>query len=153
MALDAIITEIGKLVAATTGAGAVLEYYRYTKSEQERNAAYLLPGVKEFHPSIVRRESSAARDRGAGADNVRDAHLIVVHCYRAMTSAADSEKKLQVFVEDLRKKLRANRKLPAAAGWLSAPPQVRAFNEVMFTGVVCWHAEVTVIAEDVMQGG
>ncbi len=151
MALGTIITEIVTLLAQVSGIGKVLDYSRYTSGEKERLDTYVSGGV--LNAWIVTREATAARDVGAGPKNIREQHSIVIHGYRAVTSAADSEKLHQDLVEAVRAKLHDNRKL-LGGGWLSAPVSVRAFNTVMFfNAVLCWHAELVVTAEEKLQGG
>ena len=152
MPLTTIVESIVTLLQPVTGIGKVLDYSRYTASEKQRLDTYVSGGL--LNCWIVTRESTAAHDRGAGSLNVRDRHTIVIEGFRAVSSAADSEKSHQDMVEAVRSQLHANRKLPGGAGWLSTPVQVPQFNAVMFFhSVLSWHAKLTVIAEDIMQGG
>lgn len=151
MALSTILSEIVTLLNQVTGIGKVLDYSRYTPAEKERLDTYVSSG--RLHCWIVTREATAARDAGAGPQNIRDQHAIVIHGYRAVTAAADSEKLHQDMAESVRTKLHQNRKL-LGGGWLSSPVSVRAFNAVMFfSSVLCWHAELVVVAEEKLQGG
>lgn len=152
MPLSNIVDSIVGLLEEVPNIGKVLDYSRYAASERERLDTYVSGGV--LHCWIVTRESTAAHDVGAGEKNVRDRHTITLEGYRAVSSAADSEKLHQEMAEAVRSKLHANRKLPGAAGWLSTPVQVQQFNSVMFFHtVLSWHAKLTVTAEEVMQGG
>ena len=151
MALSTITTEIVTLLGQIAGIGKVLEYSRYTPGEQERLETYVSGGL--LNCWIVTREATATRDRGAGGKNIRDQHTIVIHGYRAVTSAVDSEKGHQNLVESVRDKLHDNRQL-LGGGWLSTPVSVREFNAVMFfNAVLCWHATLVVVAEEKLQGG
>ena len=152
MPLTTIVAAIVGLLQQVNGIGKVLDYSRYTASEKERINTYVSGGL--LNCWIVTRESTAAHDRGAGEGNVRDRHTISIEGFRAVTSAADSEKAHQDLVEAVRSVLHNNRKLPNGAGWLSTPVQVQQFNAVMFFhSVLSWHAKLTVVAEEVMQGG
>jgi hypothetical protein len=152
MPLTTIIEAIVTLLQGVSGIGKVLDYSRYTSSEKERIDTYVSNGV--LNAWIVTRESSAAHDRGAGPLNVRDQHKVVIEGFRAVASGAESEKLHQDLVEAVRAELHQNRLLPAGAGWLSTPVQVEAINAVMFFGVVlCWHAKLSVIGEEVRMGG
>lgn len=146
MALSTITTEIVTLLGQIAGIGKVLEYSRYTPGEQERLETYVSGGL--LNCWIVTREATATRDRGAGEKNIRDQHTIVIHGYRAVTSAVDSEKGHQNLVESVRDKLHDNRQL-LGGGWLSTPVSVREFNAVMFfNAVLCWHTTLVVVAEE-----
>ena len=146
--IDAIVTELQQV----PGIGHVLAYSRYTESEQQRIETYVSNGI--LNTWIVTRDSTAAHDRGVGPLNVRDRHKIVIEGFRAVTQAANSEQLHQDLVEAVRTQLHNNRELPEGAGWLSTPVQVEAFNAVMFFGaVLCWHAKLSVIGEEVKQGG
>ncbi len=152
MPLDNIVDAIVTLLRQVNGIGKVLDYSRYAPSEKERLDTYVSSGV--LNCWIVTRESTAAHDRGAGPLNVRDRHTISIEGFRAVTSASNSERLHQDLVEAVRSILHNNRKLPSSAGWLSAPVQVQQFNTVMFFhAVLAWHAKLTVIAEETMQGG
>ncbi|MBI2815457.1 MAG: hypothetical protein HYX72_00810 [Acidobacteria bacterium] len=152
MALSNVVDSIVSLLEQVQGIGKVLDYSRYAASERERLDTYVSGGV--LHCWIVTRESTAAHDLGAGDKNVRDRHTITIEGYRAVASAADSERLHQEMAEAVRSALHNNRKLPSDAGWLSTPVQVQQFNSVMFfRTVLCWHAKLTVTAEEVMQGG
>jgi hypothetical protein len=152
VALSNIIDEITTLLSQVSGIGKVLDYSRYTPGEKERIETYVSGGL--LNCWIVTRESTAAHDRGAGDNNVRDRHTISIEGFRAVSSAADSEKLHQVLAESVRSALHANRRLPSGAGWLSTPVQLQQFNTVMFFhAVLSWHVKLTVIAEDIMQGG
>ncbi len=134
----------------------MLDYSRYTASEKERLDTYATGGL--LNCWIVSMESTASHDRGAGERNVRDRHTILIEGFRSVTSAPDSEAAHQEMVEAIRSTLHANRKLPGAgggiAGWLSGPVQVQQFNTVLFfRSVLAWHARLTVVAEEVVQGG
>ena len=156
MPLSNIVDAIVGLLQQVEGIGKVLDYSRYASSERERIETYVSGGV--LNCWIVTRESTAAHDRGAGLINVRDRHTISIEGFRAVTSAANSEKLHQELVEAVRTMLHANRKLPiingVSAGWLSTPVQVQQFNSVMFFhAVLSWHVKLTVIAEEEIQGG
>lgn len=151
MAISTIVSEIVTLLGQIAGIGKVLEYSRYTPGEKERLDTYASDGV--LNCWIVTREATATRDRGAGTKNIRDQHTVVIHGYRAVTSATGSEKLHQDLVESVRDKLHDNRKL-LGGGWLSTPVSVRQFNAVMFfNAVLCWHAELVVVAEEKLAGG
>jgi hypothetical protein len=150
--LSTVVDAIVGLLEQVEGIGKVLDYSRYVSSERDRIETYVSGGL--LNCWIVTRESTAAHDRGAGALNVRDRHTITIEGFRAVASGANSEKLHQEMVEAVRAALHANRNLPNGAGWLSTPVQVQQFNSVMFFhAVLAWHAKLTLIAEEVMQGG
>lgn len=151
MPLSDIVTEIVSLLGSIDGIGKVLDYSRYTASEKERNDTYVANGV--LNCWIVSRSATAARDRGMGPKNIRSQHTILIEGFRAVTSAADSEKLHQDLAEKVRGKLHDNRKLNGK-GWLSSPVSVVQFAAAMFMGaVLCWYVKLQVTAEDTLQGG
>ena len=152
MPLTTIVESIVSVLTPITGIGKVLDYSRYSPSEKDRIDTYVSGGV--LNCWIVTRESTESHDRGAGPLNIRDRHTIAIEGFRAVTAAANSEQLHQDMVESVRAALHNNRSLPNAAGWLSTPVQVQSFRTVMFFhSVLAWHAKLTVIAEETMQGG
>jgi hypothetical protein len=148
--LDTIVSGIVAIVGAVSGVGNAVKYLQHTPDEKSFNAAYVTNGV--LNTWIVTREQSKAVDRGAGPDNVRDRHSIAIYGYLAVTAATTSEEQHQNTTEAVRLALRANRRLPNAAGFLTTPSDA-TFQPVIFGGVLCWRSKITLIGETVRQGG
>src|SRR4051812_991243 len=130
MPLTTIVDAVANVLNQVGGIGKVLAYSRYAASEKERIDSYVSGGVLNWW--IGRRESTSAHDRGAGPQNVRNRHVIVIDGYRAVSSSASSEQAHQELAEAVRAALHSQRMLPSGAGWLSTPVQVAQFNTVMF---------------------
>lgn len=152
MALTDIINGIVGVINTVEGVGKVHAYRLYAADEAARKGLFVADGV--LNTWSVTREQTPAHDRGAGPVNVRRQHSILIEGFRAVTSAANSEQLHQERAEAIVVELENNRKLPGGAGWLSGAIQVPQFGMAMFMmTVLSWYAKITVIAEDVMQGG
>lgn len=152
MALSDILSAIATLLEGASGAGKVYANWRYFQNEKEIKDNCVASGI--VNVAFVTREQTAAHDRGAGPSNARSRHKIVIEAFRAVASGAESEKAHQDLAEAFRDALHGSRRLPGGAGWLSTPVQVEQFGRVMFANsILCWHAKLSVIAEDVVQGG
>lgn len=150
MSLDAIMGGLVTVLNGVSGIGKVVVGLQHTPDEKSTVEAYVKNKV--LNAWILYRESSRPHDRGMGPDNVRDQHTIAIYGYLAATAAANSMEQHQNMTEGVRVALRANRRLPSGAGFITAPPPTE-FAPVMFAGVLCWRSKTTVIGEDVRQGG
>lgn len=146
MALTTILEAVKTAVETVAGIGPVMVYSRYTPSEKELTDTFSSAGV--LRPWLITRESTASKDMGPQWS--RDTHTVVLHGYRAVTSAAGSEQSLQDEAEAVRAKLRDETvRLLGGAGRIITPCSCRVFNAVMFANqILAWHAELVIQAEE-----
>lgn len=153
MPLRNILDATKAILGAVNVAGKVYEHQLYVMNDADFSS-FFNDGTGRIDTCMITRGSTVAQDEGP--NNQFDYHTLVIDKYRTVSRAADdsvnSEDAFQDDVETIRATFNANRKLtvnsvhnaPHYAGAMTAAE----VHYVMFCGVLCHHAKLTMKVKD-----
>jgi hypothetical protein len=145
MSLADIRAAVKAILETVPGIGLVYEYERYAKDAAGMRALFVSGGL--LHGWTITRDRTLSSYR----TNVQTErhHRLVIRGYYGLSDGDASELTFQGVIEAIEETFRSNDTLNATAE-VSQPLQVERVGPVLFAGVLCHFAELSIEAQELV---
>ena len=145
MSLSGIRDAIKTILEGVSGIGEVHDYERYHTDAAKLRALHVTSG--RLHSWTITRTRTQAEYRTNVQTERR--HTFVLRGYYALDDVNASEKTFQTLVESIEAAFRSNDTLSGSCE-LAGPLQVERVEPVLFAGVLCHFAELSLWAQELV---